>query len=1334
MTDFTRDFSPINFEEREDSIEIVLKFKEDYADKWERNSNNTFSFDELKNFLTSKEHTCYFQKQKKVEGNNKSLHKIIIPVGNNRAIEFGVRLWTDKRNDTDPFSKELCSYSIGVAKEINFFKEPNKETIKKTCHFYLGTLYQKIEIDEEPFKKLYTTIESLDIPTIDINKDKDREIWNKYVEALKKLVKEKEIVWKIDKVSDFYEDKANNTNERASYIEISISEKDLMQQFQADIKNSFSQEELKDYRVSSRDAFIEFNSYRELSEEEKEDINSIAAEYFYELDKNSPTYSIEGDITFRYTDSDSREIIFSELREKLLSEYDLDINIDEKGYLEVLEKNIPYVQKIVEDNFNNLIRVVRDNNIKLKVVLEEKKITSEMEEKIKNKLIENNFDRAELKTHNNQQQLAIIVNAHVSPHFLEDFGLYQRSKVFMFGTKNNHRLSKIDGVELTNNQYRIYDISNRKEAEQWKEKFQETNPSAKIRQLPTWYIFEFLDKQDKDKLREFKLKTDVSQISNFDFHTAILTLTVENETQYKEQLQRIVELFPKVTIEEKVYNPSFFIQFKTELEEQRQEIINRIQNEIRKQIGKVAYDPNKDYKKVYFSYSFATEEERDRFKQEIGKNCLPYEDILTYTFKNQLGMTTYEFVKNETFELENEKDIRKKVQRADFIYLTEQENQELQKALAEGKEDKFRGGIKIGKLVKKEQNKLRFYIPKEEEFYRLLTAKEEERLSVKELQKGYIKPSFPGELANIGRMVKAMKKITNPNNWNGFPVNSNLSNFLFDPKEAREPSTDIEEEKRRIVNNLNEPLLKGQPKQLEAVAKAIVAQDIALIQGPPGTGKTTVIAEIIWQTLLRNPEAKILITSQTNLAVDNALERLKGKKMVRPIRIGNIEKFEDEGKIYAKDRLDEWRNTKVSEQKIDADNAISYWMDNVVRNCSNEEKYQKTIGKWKKALEDKQSLGKDFADKYFSHIHVFAATCSECGSRNFSDTYQAIFSDKNIEFDVVIMDEASKATPPELVLPLTLGKKVIIIGDHKQLPPMIDENEFGEALTKVGAEELIKEWTKDDYKISQFEKLFVNAPKSIVASLDTQFRMHEQIMNCITQFYKDQKELENGLICGIKDKMNIEDLSEKASRWHGFNNPPFIMPNIHAIWVNVETPEKLMSNKSFENEGEIEAIQEVLRVLSKAEGFKEYLSFFKKEEDKEIGIITYYMSQMQRIKNTIYATFDKNKWRNFEQYKYENEFQLPLRINTVDKFQGMERNIVIISTVRSNKQINEKGQQQKNNKLGFAREFQRVNVGFSRAKRLLIVIGNEKHFSHKEEYRQAIEKMHRVDIKQLQNL
>ena len=109
--------------------------------------------------------------------------------------------------------------------------------------------------------------------------------------------------------------------------------------------------------------------------------------------------------------------------------------------------------------------------------------------------------------------------------------------------------------------------------------------------------------------------------------------------------------------------------------------------------------------------------------------------------------------------------------------------------------------------------------------------------------------------------------------------------------------------------------------------------------------------------------------------------------------------------------------------------------------------------------------------------------------------------------------------------------------------------------------------------------------------------------------------------------------------------------------------------------------------------------------------------------------------------EFENEFQIPFRVNTVDRFQGMERNIIIVSTVRSNKQYKEERGKKipiDNNKypfaLGFARELQRINVGFSRAKRLLIVVGNEKHFSHKPEYQQAIQKMHRIDIAQIQNL
>ena len=763
---------------------------------------------------------------------------------------------------------------------------------------------------------------------------------------------------------------------------------------------------------------------------------------------------------------------------------------------------------------------------------------------------------------------------------------------------------------------------------------------------------------------------------------------------------------------------------------------------------------------MLFSYDFTTEDEREKFKEIIAIACDKYSGVLNYSFENKLGRTLYEFFKNEKLEEEEEKQTKKNVFLATFVYLTPEQRDNLNKVIEEqGELASYSGGTQIGKLIRKNGNCLKILV--NDLFDDLINAPYGERLELSEFAKGFIKPIFPGDITNIDRMIRAMEKVGNPGGYSnyffskkgfpfkvGYPVHKNLSNFLFDPNAARQSSADIEEEKQKILSDLNEPLLKDQQKQLEAVAKSLIAKDLALIQGPPGTGKTTVIAEIIWQALLREPEAKILITSQTNLAVDNALERIKGKKLVRPIRIGNTEKFEDEGKVYSNEKMKKWVQAKSNsnDEEINSDNAICDWIKNIKTKSCIDDKYSKAIQKWRDGLDAKEiTIKNTFSNAYYKHVNVFAATCSECGSRNFGETFQTTFqknSEKQTEpeFDIVIMDEASKATPPELVLPLTLGKKVIIIGDHKQLPPMMDEREFSEALEAVGAKKLVEDWTKDDYKISQFEKLFLNAPKNFVASLDTQFRMHEQIMDCISQFYKDQEELENGLICGIKGEMNIPEFNVKASRWHGLKSEPFIEQKHHAIWVNVETPERKVGT-SYENEGETQAIQTVLRTLTKAEGFKEYFDYFKKDEDKEIGIITYYMPQMQKIRNSMYPHFSKKEWRDFEQHKFENEFQIPFRINTVDRFQGMERNIIIISTVRSNKQIKEeKGRTLTvdNTKypfaLGFARELQRINVGFSRAKRLLIVIGNEKHFSNKPEYAEAIQKMHRVDILQLQNL
>lgn len=1339
-SDFDRFFTPVNFEDTTDEIvDIYLRFKDGFSDIWSKNSNNTLSFSMVTTLLTQSPVDCFFQKQPKDERNNKARQKILVPVSDDIAIEFRVSLYLDR---VDAFTT-LYSYFVGKCKETLFLREPEKDTLKIKCQLHFAEPGKKTGTKAQAFQDLFRKVDAMNIPILDINKDKDREIWKKYVEALRKLVKGKEHIWKINRVGSPYVE-TDNGNERTTYMDIYISEKDIIKQFEDEIEDFFNPNEIEDFGVNEDQAFIEFNSYRELAPTEKVQLSELAGEFFYELPDKAPKYSISGELTFKYTDDISKDEIYSKIESLLYEEYQIDVDIDGDGKLETEPKNIPHISKLVNDQYAPILQVKKDCSSKLNV-----SIPSEDDAKIDLKevqklLRENKLDRAQVYMSANKKQIVVEVGAYVRNDFFNNMGMRHVKNIFRFGN-GTKPTANIEGTYIDGNTYCVDNIAGKEESLKILTKIQDALEDLTIRQKPTRYIFELIDRQNLENLRQFKTMVDEPDKCRFNIASQVLTVWADSADEYYEILDQIRSKCPDAEIENKEYSPSYLLEFKTNIAYIRQDIILKIENELRRSgIDKIRYDSIKNYSRNLFEYSYATEEDRDLFKDTIQEICDKYKNYLTLSYDNEFGTTTYTLYKNEKLESDKERETIKNIRSATFIYLTPEEKRKLDEAISSFGDDAiFREGIQIGTLVWKDKDKLKFRIS--DKFDDLLNGYADNRIEAAELSKGFIKPIFPGELTNIGRMIKAMKKVTEPGDRFGYPANKNLPNFLFDPNTARPSGEDLEEVKKRILSNLNEPLLRNQPKQLDAVAKAISARDVALIQGPPGTGKTTVIAEIIWQTLLSEPYAKILVTSQTNLAVDNALERLKGKKLVRPIRIGNLDKFEDGGKVYSDRRMNEWMYSKTNskEETENADNAIAQWLNNISTRCSEEEQYKDVVEKWKKGLSEKNSLIKTrFSSEYLKHVNVFAATCSECGSKNFGETYQSIFlKNKEIqgepEFDLVIMDEASKATPPELILPLTLGKRVVIIGDHKQLPPMIDEKEFSESLEAVGAQNLVADWTKQDYKISQFEKLFVNAPKNMVASLDTQFRMHEQIMNCISQFYKDQEELENGLICGIRDTMNIPDLSVKASRWHGLELEPFINPNTHVIWVNVDDNE-VMVGTSFENIGEVNAIKTVLRALTKAKGFAEYNAAFSNEEDKEVGVITYYMPQMMRIREALYPQFTKNEWRSFELHKYENEYHLPFRINTVDRFQGMERNIIIVSTVRSNRQINDKGQLVKNDKypfaLGFAREHPRINVGFSRAKRLLIVIGNEKHFANKPEYAEAIHQMHRVDISQFQNL
>lgn len=337
-------------------------------------------------------------------------------------------------------------------------------------------------------------------------------------------------------------------------------------------------------------------------------------------------------------------------------------------------------------------------------------------------------------------------------------------------------------------------------------------------------------------------------------------------------------------------------------------------------------------------------------------------------------------------------------------------------------------------------------------------------------------------------------------------------------------------------------------------------------------------------------------------------------------------------------------------------------------------------------------------------------------------------------FDVVIIDEVSKATPPELLIPLMRARKAIIVGDHRQLPPMFNEHE-GSYDEMIADEETIPEelrdlMTKENFRrfkkmvtSSLFKEHFERADDSIKHSLLTQYRMHSDIMDVINRFYE------------LRLQKGLSDDTERIRKAHGMSidgidRSRFIVPERHAYWIDSSSLPggkalyDSRGNKRTANSGgtsvynvlEKWIVIQLLKML--ADGWRE--SYQKTRQKKTVGIISFYQAQVNRIKET----FRKER-------KLFDFSPLEIDINTVDRFQGKEKNIIITSLVRNNPQ-------------GRASEhvvaFERINVAFSRAQELLLIVG-AKHMYEKQKvalpnmdkegittsyvYRNIMEELHR---------
>jgi superfamily I DNA and/or RNA helicase len=672
-----------------------------------------------------------------------------------------------------------------------------------------------------------------------------------------------------------------------------------------------------------------------------------------------------------------------------------------------------------------------------------------------------------------------------------------------------------------------------------------------------------------------------------------------------------------------------------------------------------------------------------------------------------------------------------------FELKVEQEEDKLSKLLREEfyfgnpQKEKFY----LGKLQKVDYPDLYFVVDEE----RIEEVKE----NITEENVKAIFPDLKGEKDKIKRLEDTVLKLDDEKTR--LP-NDNAKVFLYDSSKAKKienieyllnKASDEWKDFEEGIFPLNQGELNDSQKQ--AVFKTLYAEELALIQGPPGTGKSTAIAEIIWQHIRKEPKQKILLTSETNLAVDNAIYRLKNgqNNVVKPVRFGNADNLESEGYFYSLEAIENWQKNSSNEN-----NTVSQWVNNIASRIKyqNDELIDSALDKWKNHLQvPNNETKKLFVEKYLEYVNLIGATGSSIGKLNsekkwtsFFNSYLNVFQrDKyekrtlnkytwldcervDIYFDTIIMDEASKATPPELALPVLFGKKSIIVGDHRQLPPMIDGEEIKDLLVSIGEKALAKTLSQKEFEISQFERLFKNIDDSLKGTFDTQYRMHPAINKAISQFYKD----DGGLKCGLPLEETYHNSFDKwDSRYHGLQYKNILTPETHTIWVNVATPE-IQEGTSRVNLGEIEAIDDILNVLKNSKGKKEFDDwlFNKSLEEKQIGLISFYGKQIQYINKML----------------KEKHNDVPIRLSTVDRFQGMERNIIIISMVRSNKLASFQGQDADYNlypelgfprqeSLGFAESYNRLNVALSRARRLLIVVGNSEHFCRKDIYKNVFE-------------
>ncbi|QOV21432.1 DEAD/DEAH box helicase [Anabaenopsis elenkinii] len=370
-------------------------------------------------------------------------------------------------------------------------------------------------------------------------------------------------------------------------------------------------------------------------------------------------------------------------------------------------------------------------------------------------------------------------------------------------------------------------------------------------------------------------------------------------------------------------------------------------------------------------------------------------------------------------------------------------------------------------------------------------------------------------------------------------------------------------------------------------------------------------------------------------------------------------------------------NTEILRTKILI--KFDLWEQELEKSEAYLNQWERTIQKWIDKLRQPSDIEYEALRKtYLDNANVIGVTCMKAAKCNYLQ--------KSSHFDVVIVDEVSKSTPPELLIPTLKGKKVVMIGDYRQLPAILDEENLDELAEELSIPKDNLQFLEQSWFGLQFQAARTSQP-SIAKRLNVQYRMHPQIMEAINQFYDEG---DGGLTCGLT-RPDIERAHNLAGS--------VIKENNHIMWVPIPLDRKFgekQDGTSYYNEVEISKIQILCEQMEQSWANKVAHGAPK----KEIGIITFYGSQLKRIE----TTFPRNRFPS-----------LDIHTGTVDRFQGMEKPVIIVSMVRNNP----------HSKFGFAQTPERVNVAFSRAKELLIIVGCHDLFTQLPIYQKVSQVVHK---------